>query len=224
MRGSRAVLGMGAAFAALCAFGLWLTRAEPASEPEPPALPKLPAPPAPQAGPSRHAAPGSPAAPSVAPAAPIASATPVATVAPAAPVRTAALPVERWPEPLRPLTGARVETPEPRAEDETATLDKEDIRAAIKGVEPLIKDCFLDAAERNPGDQKVVLRFTIVGQGTSGHFDEGEVVESTIVDPWVQACFLDSLTDAQFRPPHGKGKVTVTYPFKFTAHPKDGGT
>ena len=214
MRGSRAVLGMGGAFGALCALGLWLTRAEPPPETAAPELPALSV---------RPVAPIAPSAP-IAPIAPVDPIVPAASPASPAPVRTAALPPERWPERLRPLAGARVETPEPSAGDETAAIDKEDIRDAIKGVEPLIKDCFLDAAERNPGDQKVVLRFTIVGQGTSGRFDEGEIVESSIVDPWVQACFLESLTDAQFRPPHGKGKVTVTYPFKFVAHPKDGGT
>jgi len=62
------------------------------------------------------------------------------------------------------------------------------------------------------------------GQGLSGRIKEGEVVESSIQDPWMEACFLDALTDAQFPAPKGRGKVTVTYPFTFVPSRSDGGT
>jgi hypothetical protein len=94
-------------------------------------------------------------------------------------------------------------------------VDKEDIRRAIQTVVPLIRQCFLDVAERYPGPQTVKLKFTIEGQGLTGHFRDGEVVDSSIQDPFALACFLDSLLDVRFPPPRGGGKVTITYPFTF---------
>lgn len=134
-----------------------------------------------------------------------------------------ALPRDQWPEQLR-GTGRTTAAPAPIApqEEEVSSVSKDDIRRAIRSVTPLIRQCFEDAAEKNPGDHRVVLRFTIEGQGTSGRMDEGEIVESSIVDPWVQACFLESLTDAQFPAPSGGGTVTVTYPFAFTRRPDAG--
>jgi hypothetical protein len=95
------------------------------------------------------------------------------------------------------------------------SLDKEDIRAAIQSVKPLVRECFMDVAGRYPGPQTVKLRFTIVASGTGGRFQDGEVVESTVQDPFALACFLEALTDVQFPAPRGEGVVTVTYPFHF---------
>lgn len=103
------------------------------------------------------------------------------------------------------------------------TVDKEQIREAIRSVTPLVRSCFEDAKDRYPAPQKVVLKFTITGQGISGHFTDGEVQESTIVDPWVQSCFLEALTDARFPVPENKGTVTVTYPFRYESTPPDAG-
>jgi hypothetical protein len=110
---------------------------------------------------------------------------------------------------------------EPQEEAET-TVDKEEIRLAIKTVVPLIRQCFLDVAERHPGPQTVTLKFTIEGQGLTGHFRDGEVVDTTIQDPFALACFLDSLLDVRFPAPRGGGRVTITYPFRFEPKPDAG--
>jgi hypothetical protein len=102
------------------------------------------------------------------------------------------------------------EPPEPQG-----AVSKEDVRAAIDAVKPLVKQCFEDAAARNPGPQKVTLSFTIQGQGLTGYLKDGEVSESTIQDPFLQACFLEAVADAKFPPPHGGGVVKITYPFRF---------
>jgi hypothetical protein len=107
----------------------------------------------------------------------------------------------------------------PSAGESEPAVNKEEIQAAVVAVKPLIRQCFEDVAQRYPGNHKVVLKFTIVGQGLTGHFKDGEVVDSTIPDPWLQACFLDSLTDARFPAPSGGGTVTVTYPFAFIPDP-----
>ncbi len=100
-------------------------------------------------------------------------------------------------------------------EAETGTVDKEDVRRAIQAVVPLIRQCFQDIAERYSGPQSVTLRFTIEGQGLTGSFRDGEVVDTTIQDPLALACFLDSLLDSRFPAPRGGGRATITYPFRF---------
>ncbi|HYH99860.1 AgmX/PglI C-terminal domain-containing protein [Hyalangium sp.] len=104
---------------------------------------------------------------------------------------------------------------EPQAEPPFDAVDKEDVRRAIQTVVPLIRQCFLDVAERYPGPHTVKLKFTIEGQGLTGHFRDGEVEDSSIQDPFALACFLDSLLDVRFPAPRGGGRVTITYPFHF---------
>ena len=90
-------------------------------------------------------------------------------------------------------------------------VDKERIRTAIKSVKPLVNQCFRDVQKRHPPPQKVVLSFTLRGGG----FTEGKLVESTIADPWVEACVLDSLQDARFPASPDAEALTLTYPFRF---------
>ena len=200
-------------FVGLCALALWLTREEVA--PRPPEAPRLEARPAP---PVREPPP-TPAPPSPPPREEsIPERRPSAPPAPAPstsrPSSAPALEAAAEPEPEA-VPSPRPAPRAPEAERVGPSLDKEDIRAAIQSVKPLVRECFLDVAERYPGPQTVKLRFTIVASGTGGRFQDGEVVESTVQDPFALACFLESLTDVQFPAPRGEGVVTVTYPFHF---------
>ncbi|MBZ4400203.1 AgmX/PglI C-terminal domain-containing protein [Myxococcus faecalis] len=92
----------------------------------------------------------------------------------------------------------------------------EDIEAALKAVTPLVQQCFQDAAQRNRGPQAVKLRFNLESRGEGeGRMDKGEVLASTIPDPMVQACVVDSLLDIGFKTPSRGGRATVVYPFEF---------
>jgi hypothetical protein len=212
MSGRSVLLWVLIPFLGLCALALWLTR--PASPPaaieareeQGPALavpPSSPAVPRPGGNPPEPAA-----APSTPPSAP-----PPATLSP--PFRTlgegSTLPSRSPPPPP-----ASIPEAEPQQESsEPPPVDKEDIRRAIQTVVPLIRQCFEDVAERYPGAQTVKLKFTIEGQGLTGYFKDGEVVDSSIQDPFALACFLDSLVDVRFPAPRGGGRVTITYPFHF---------
>ncbi len=101
------------------------------------------------------------------------------------------------------------------APQKAGTVDKEDVRAAIRAVTPLVKQCFADAEKRYPGEQSVTLSFTVKGQGLTGYLDEGEVASSSIRDPWLQQCFLEAISEAKFPPPRGGGVVRITYPFRY---------
>ncbi len=93
----------------------------------------------------------------------------------------------------------------------TGMVDKERIRTAIKSVKPLVKQCFHDVQQRYPPPQKVVLSFTLRGSELA----DGKLVESTIADPMVEACVLDSLLDARLTAPDDAEAITLTYPFRF---------
>ncbi len=205
-------------FVGLCVLALWLTREQ--GVPRPPEARRLeprPAPPPqePRPTPSRPSPPPrAEAPPERLPEGPPAPAPSTARPSPA-PAQEAAPEPEALPSPR----------PAPRAPEtgrELPTLDKEDIRRAIQSVKPLIRECFMDVAARYPGPQTVKLRFTIVASGTSGRFQDGEIAESSVQDPFVLACFLEALTDVQFPPPRGEGVVTVTYPFHFEPAPDAG--
>ncbi|RKG60481.1 hypothetical protein D7X30_05930 [Corallococcus sp. AB011P] len=184
----------------------WVTRFTDAPELPEPAAPPLAPPPratAPATEPSRPPAPTAP------------------LPRPAAPVSEPARP----PPPRDDFDAPdprRVEVVEPVVEDSSGRIDAEDLRLAIQSVTPLVQQCFQDAAQRNRGTQEVKLRFTVAGEGSEGKMNRGELVSSTIPDPMVQACVLDSLLDARFPAPHQGGSATVLHPFRFTV-PGDAG-
>ena len=194
-------------FVGLCALALWLTR--PTADPVRPA----PSPQAPIVAP-----PSSPAPQAAVPPPPPSQAPPTAPPPTPPPGRTGST----HPSLSPPAVTVDIPEAEPLEEARTGTVDKEEIRLAIATVVPLIRQCFLDTVERYPGTQSVTLKFTIEGQGLTGHFRDGEVVESTIRDPFALACFLDSLLDVRFPPPRGGGRVTLTYPFRFVPRPEAG--
>jgi hypothetical protein len=211
MSGRSVLLWIVIPFVGLCVLALWLTRpasvppevATPEAQPSlPAAAPSSPVPPRP---PARAPEPPPTAVPSGAGEAPPTSAPPARTFG-----EGSTLPSRSPPTP--PVT---IPAAEPREEASSGTVDKEDVRRAIQTVVPLIRQCFQDVAERYPGPHTVQLKFTIEGQGLTGHFRDGEVVDSTIQDPFALACFLDSLLDVRFPAPRGGGRVTITYPFHF---------
>lgn len=212
MSGRSVLLWVLLPFLGLSALALWLTRPASPQAPAEVREEQAPAPTAPSPSPAIPRPGGSSPAPAAAP--PASPSTPP-PAAPSPPPRTfgegSTLPSRSPPPPPVSIPEAT-----PRQESsEALPVDKEDIRRAIQTVVPLIRQCFLDVAERYPGPQTVKLKFTIEGQGLTGHFRDGEVVDSTIQDPFALACFLDSLLDVRFPAPRGGGKVTITYPFHF---------
>jgi hypothetical protein len=101
--------------------------------------------------------------------------------------------------------------------------EEEAFQEALPSLQPLVHMCFLDVAERYPGSHRVKLRFTHEGVGEGGRLRGGEVVESSIQDPFLHACFLDALEDARVPAPRGGGAIPVTHTFHFRPE-ADGGT
>ncbi|HEX8825989.1 MAG TPA: AgmX/PglI C-terminal domain-containing protein [Archangium sp.] len=114
-------------------------------------------------------------------------------------------------EPPRPPPPREEPVPEPPP----GTWDKEEVRVALRSIQPLVRSCLLDASVRHPGPHTVKLRFTLEARGERGGFGSPEVVESTVQDPFVHACLVDALADTQFSAPPGKAPLTLTHPFEF---------
>lgn len=206
-------------FVAFCGLGLWLTRAsapevtgEPAPEVAVPAAPTAPV----ALRPLQRRAPS--------PSAAVPRPSPAISTPPAALLRQLRRPSPIMDPHATPMAGGSAESEAKNAQPtSTSRLEEAELRGAIQSVEPLIHQCFVDAQDRFPPPQQVTLSFTLVGQGTSGHFEGGAIKASTLQDPWVQSCFLDALTDARFPIPEGgEGRWSITHPFTFPR--EDGGS
>ncbi len=120
------------------------------------------------------------------------------------------------PEPARPAP-----PPPPRPAPEEPPLPEippgtwrpEEVRVAIQAIQPLMRQCLRDAEGRHVGPQDVRMRFTLESREGRGHFLRGEVVDSSLRDPFVFACLQDTLEDTTFPAPEGRPPLTLTYPF-----------
>jgi hypothetical protein len=173
---------------------------------------------------------GEPAAPVPAPA----RQRPAPTAEPAQPLPDASAPdtASRGTSTPAPWLGADPSTPPgastpaatPAPASGEATVSKDDIRAAVREVLPGLRRCYAPVAERDRATHKVVVRFTLVGQGSSGFFKDADILEDTTLDdPVFLSCLLQELSQARFRAPWGTGEVTITYPFTLAPSPRDGG-
>ncbi|HZI03203.1 MAG TPA: AgmX/PglI C-terminal domain-containing protein [Archangium sp.] len=133
---------------------------------------------------------------------------------PPSPAPPPEVPVARTP-PATPPPPAPPLVEEPRLELPPGTWSEQEVRVALQSVQPLVRTCLLDASVRHPGPQTVKLRFTLEARGERGRFQDSEVVESTVRDPFVLACLLDAFADTQFSAPPGKAPLTLTHPFHF---------
>ncbi len=133
---------------------------------------------------------------------------------PPSPAPPPEVPVERTPPATPPPPAPPLEE-EPVLELPPGTWSEQEVRVALQAVQPLVRTCLLDASVRHPGPQTVKLRFTLEAHGEWGRFQDSEVVESTVRDPFVLACLLDAFADTQFSAPPGKAPLTLTHPFHF---------
>ena len=127
-------------------------------------------------------------------------------------------PRQEPPPVLAPVTPPLAEPPAPEEEPLPDPLPggwrPEEVRAALAPLQPLMRQCLQDAEGRHVGAQNVRMRFTLEPREDGGHFVRGEVVESSLQDPFVFACLQDTLDDARFTAPPGRPPLTLAYPFR----------
>lgn len=101
--------------------------------------------------------------------------------------------------------------------------NKDSVRAAIKHLLPLVKDCYAQGLKTDPSMEGMIqVKVLLKNAPDGGAFaQEGEIGEaSTLQAPLVQACILSKLQTAHFpelkdyQGAKGGGGLRVTYPFK----------
>ncbi|WP_434387460.1 AgmX/PglI C-terminal domain-containing protein [Melittangium boletus] len=126
-------------------------------------------------------------------------------------------PAPPGPEPARPAPPPPPPRPAPEEpllpEIPPGTWRPEEVRVALQAIQPLMRQCLRDAEGRHVGPQDVRMRFTLESREGRGHFLRGEVVDSSLRDPFVFACLQDTLEDTTFPAPEGRPPLTLTYPF-----------
>jgi len=100
-----------------------------------------------------------------------------------------------------------------------AVANKEDIRAAIRALIPEVRRCYEQGLKQRPDLSGTVrVDFTLSRAPDGGAYaKEGEIGDTTLTAPFVEACILSALQTAHFQELKGSGEVRVRYPFKFDA-------
>lgn len=151
-------------------------------------------------------------------------------VAPAEPrpqapeARAAATPATAAAAPAAPSSGAGAEGsggsngPASSETESKAVANKEDIRAAILALKGDLKACFEQGLKSNPElDGTVKVAFTLARSPDGGAYArEGEIDDSTLGAPLVEACILSKIQTAKFKDLKGDGEVRVRYPFRLS--------
>ena len=99
------------------------------------------------------------------------------------------------------------------------SLDKEYIRASIRELVPLVKECYENALLERPDlGGKLTVEFSIAGEPAIG----GVVAESRIVGTdagtlhaGLEECVRETMYGLKLEAPAGGGIVKVRYPFVF---------
>ena len=99
------------------------------------------------------------------------------------------------------------------------SLDKEYIRASIRELVPLVKECYENALLERPDlGGKLTVEFSIAGEPEIG----GVVAESRIVGTdagtlhaGLEECVRETMYGLKLEAPAGGGIVKVRYPFVF---------
>ncbi len=100
---------------------------------------------------------------------------------------------------------------------------RENIRAAMRELFPLLKECYenalLDAGTALEG--KLVMRYTIAGEPSVGGIIEEAYIDEERSDklqnnPSLAQCLTETIYTMEFEAPPEGGKVTVAYPIRFS--------
>jgi RNA polymerase sigma factor (sigma-70 family) len=98
-------------------------------------------------------------------------------------------------------------------------LDKDYIRASVRELLPMIRECYEEGLARAPGlEGTITVHFTIDGEPeVGGVIGESSIVEenTTLADAQVLECVQETMYGIEIEPPQGGGVVEVTYPFLF---------
>ena len=104
------------------------------------------------------------------------------------------------------------------------SMDKDQIRRAVRQVIPIVKECYAKLLEDQPeASGRLVVRFTITNAGGGvGRIKEASIVPKEadgsapeLISPLTEQCVLNAIGNLSFPAPEGE-PVDVTYPFNFS--------
>ena len=117
------------------------------------------------------------------------------------------------------VTSPRPQPPLVGSADADDDPDRDYVQEAMKGLLPMIVDCYKQARETTPTlAGKLVVHFTIEGDpDTGGVVTESSIdpEQSEIHDPGLAECVEETMFALEIDPPANGGTVNVTYPFTF---------
>ena len=134
-----------------------------------------------------------------------------------------ARPTRRPPPRLMAVAAGTAPAPDPAPAERRGTLDKDEIRKAMRQVIPALKQCYAKLLEQQPQTSgRLMFQITITENGSGGgRISEASVVpQSTddgtpeLIAPLAEQCMLNAIAEAPFPAPQG-GPVVVRYPFSF---------
>jgi hypothetical protein len=105
-------------------------------------------------------------------------------------------------------------------------ISRDGIRGAVDSVLPDLQACYegwLSVGKPVRGKVRVHLRIEADrDEPARGVISAAEVLDSELHHPLLEACLLNALSQPEFDPPEGGGKVEVTYPLVFEDEEDDG--
>lgn len=104
-------------------------------------------------------------------------------------------------------------------------LSADYIRASMREITPLIKECFQMALAESPGlEGRITLRFDIIADEQYGGLVESSEVrdDSELArNPVLNECLRETIYALKIKAPEGGGRVTVNYPFLLKTAPSE---
>lgn len=125
--------------------------------------------------------------------------------------------VDAGAEPVQPAEKADTGQSTRDAASAEGFLSRDEIKDVIGSMKPAVKVCYDKMLKDFPdADGKIILNFTIVGDGDTGRVDLEKVADdSTLQETRLNECLIEALRNLEFPVPDGDGEVTVRYPFAF---------
>jgi RNA polymerase sigma factor (sigma-70 family) len=133
-------------------------------------------------------------------------------------IRSARQQAAQSPRGARPTSSAPANPAPATINNDSPDADKEYVRSAVKGLLPLLVDCYKTALEDEPTlGGRLVVNFTIEGEADVGGLVTESAIDadqSEIKNAEMNRCVQETMFALEIDPPTS-GSVQVTYPFEF---------
>ena len=102
-------------------------------------------------------------------------------------------------------------------------MSRDDVRAGIREVVPMLAQCFDEAAPRLPPSIRVVAHLKVTGEPDVGSLiDEARLSsdDGGLADPTFTECVHETLMSVELPALPDGGVIEIAYPFRFSLRPR----